>query len=127
MVASTNPPKYWQRQRIRELWPDTPISRIAKAAKVGRDTIAHWRDAGYLDPLPERLMKQGVGGGPKTPPKPKVAKLTAAPLTPEPLCDCQPCESCQYEDVCRERVAVGLWCACETPTPEMVAGVGAMA
>ena len=102
-------PAYWQVRKIRALWPDTPIYKIAPLVNAGKQTIINWRDAGYLDPLPERNVKRG--NYERQPPS--VRKVNAAPLTPEPLCECQPCEKCRFELMCRERVRVGLWVACE--------------
>ena len=119
-------PAYWQVTKARELWPDTSLNDICRALNCGRETLYRWRDDGDLDPLPERLNinslaqignTNGKSGGRDFAP---VRKVTAAPLQVEPLTPTMECHRCRYEDVCRERVRAGWWCACETPAEDHV-------
>ena len=110
-----NPPAYWQLRTIRAMWPDQPLATIARRVKAGKSTLIAWRNDGLLDPLPERNITRGRPMGKRTSKPRPTHKLTAAPLTVEPLTECQPCKLCEYERVCRERASAGLWCCCETP------------
>ena len=55
-MTTASPPAYWQRQKIRKLWADTPSGRIAKMMNIGYTTLRCWEIAGHLDPLPERTI-----------------------------------------------------------------------
>ena len=124
MTTHAKTPTYWQLVAIRKLWPTTPIKAIAKRVDVGYKMLARWRDEGLLDPLPTRhVAPGGFRGTPLNPAQRAVRKVTAAPLTVEPLTTTRECDRCRYEDVCRERVRAGWWCACETPAEDHVARV----
>ena len=127
-MTTPTAPAYWQRQKIRKLWADTPMRKIAREVNVGRMRLRRWVDEGYLDPLPERKVPPGGFRGTVIE-RPAVEKLQAAPLTVEPLTQTRECERCIYELVCLARVRadlwdegrqIGLWVGCEWPTEHHV-------